>query len=296
VKNIIAPGFSVVNDVYPKIFSLYDDINRLKNFYPIGCSFQHPSPSLNTYSEVPYNNASIDFLKKVVDISGPLPCRDALIVKMLSERFGIDAYYSGDLAIYDEEFLNKTYSPPKSINSIVVTLQHHLKYIEQSIELMKKLKHRFPQAKLYVAHHGKPKAISATIAARANELGYQTLNIYGGAANIEKYKDIDLHVGYRLHGHIAFLRYRKPSFLMVEDARAFGFSQTQGTQIGCIQALDPITEAPNDDAPNHMLQLINESIDSNFTAFQQTFDFVDHTYNSQISPYFDKLAEQTLNF
>ena len=46
------------------------------------------------------------------------------------------------------------------------------------------------------------------------------------------YRDCCLHIGYRCHGHILFLRNRRPSFLIAEDSRGIGFLRTNGHNMG----------------------------------------------------------------
>lgn len=290
VKHIIAPGFSVANGVYPGLFPLYTDLGRLTNFHPVGCSFQHPIPSRDSFNAALYDEQTKDFLKLVVDRAGPLPCRDQLIVDMLTHQLGIPAYYSGDMAIYDAQYLATSFKPPREIKSLVFTVQHHLHYLEQSVELLKRIKAAFPGAKLYVALHSKPNSVSSTVAARASQLGFETLHQYKDIANLETYKAIDLHIGYRLHGHICFLRYRKPSILMVEDARSFGFAQTQGTAVGCFDAFDTDKGEPDAAAPARAMDFLRGEIAQGFQGYRPVFNFIDQTYRETVEPYFRSLA------
>lgn len=152
IRNLIAPGFSVSDSVYPGLFGLYSDLNRLPEFFPIGCSFQHTIPSHETFERYEYSAETLRFLKFIADRSGPLPCRDQLIVELL-RRHGIAAVYSGDLAIYDEQRIGMAFVPPDEIRSVVFTIQHHERYEAQSFGLLALIKVRFPDAKLYVAFH-----------------------------------------------------------------------------------------------------------------------------------------------
>ena len=42
------------------------------------------------------------------------------------------------------------------------------------------------------------------------------------------YDESDIHIGYRVHGHLRFLAARKPSVLLEEDGRGGGFTQVLG--------------------------------------------------------------------
>lgn len=293
VRSLIAPGFSVSNDTYPGLFPLYTDLNRLKNFFPIGCSYQNIIPSENSFYENPYNENTQEFLEMLANKFGPIPCRDDLIVNRL-KKFNIPAVYSGDMVLFDEDYIDTNFMPPSQIKTLVFTIQHHLHYLEQSIALLKEIKKYFPKTKLYIAMHSVPSASARTVSDRANQLGYETLKLYGDVANLERYNEIDLHIGYRLHGHITFLRKRKPSILMVEDARAFGLSRTKGTAHGCIDAYNPEIADIDENAPKKAMEFIDEQVLSNFSDYNHIFDFIDATYKSFISPYFDKIAKTTL--
>ncbi|TRM53559.1 polysaccharide pyruvyl transferase family protein [Achromobacter sp. LC458] len=291
LRSIIAPGFSVLDETYPKLFGLYSDIERLRDFYPIGCSFQHTLPAHSAFHEHRYGEATLAFLKMVVGRSGPLPCRDQLIVDMLMKN-GIDALYSGDLAIYDEDRIGTQFSAPRSIKSIVVSVQHHDRYDDQSFELLRQVKARFDSARLFIAMHSKPNKRSLKVVAFAAGLGFETLSLSGDVENLRAYDAIDLHIGYRLHGHIAFLRQRKPSVLLIEDARSFGLANTPGTAVGCFDALSMDTMAGDIEVPGRVLEYVEAQIKNGFSDYNSVFEFVDATYATVIKPYFDKLAKK----
>ena len=285
IHAIVAPGFSVANNVYPDLFKLYKDLKRLPRFYPIGCSFQHIIPSYASFEEYEYNTTTLDFLKFITEHSGALHCRDKLIVQLL-ERYNIPALYSGDMVLFDENYLHQTFVPPKTIKSIVFTIQHHPKYLEQSLILLDFIKKTFPDIKYYVAFHSKPGKMPLEVAHYAQNLGFELLHLYGDFKNLEIYNNIDLHIGYRLHGHITFLRKRKPSILMIEDARAFGFAHTQGTHHGTIEALCLKTMSADMTAPEKAMDFLKTQIKNDFLDYHNVFSFIDETYNDVVKPFF----------
>ena len=66
------------------------------------------------------------------------------------------------------------------------------------------------------------------LALTAGELGYEVMDTSYGLEKVSFYEECDLHVGYRVHGHIYFLAKRKPSFLIHEDGRGRGASEALG--------------------------------------------------------------------
>jgi hypothetical protein len=294
IKSIVAPGFSVSNDVYPSLYRLFSDLDRLPEFYPVGCSFQHPIASQKSFDTYEYNRETIDFLQFIVKRSGPLPCRDQLIVDML-QRYDIPALYSGDLVLFDKNYLNTLFTPPETVESVVFTIQHHAKYREQSFKVLEVIRDQFPEAKKYVSFHSKVGPYPREIADFAVGMGFDELHLYGDASNLDIYDNIDLHIGYRLHGHISFLRRRKPSVLLVEDARSFGFARTQGTSIGCFDALDERTERPSLSVHRIIAEYVDYQLKNGFSGYRGVFGFIDKTYEGVISPLFDKLAAKIEN-
>jgi len=291
-RSIIAPGFSISNGVYPELFRLYTDLTRLPDFFPIGCSFQHPEPSRQAFETYEYSKDTLSFLTFITDRSGPLPCRDQLIVE-LAQRHGIPAVYSGDMAIYDESVIASKFIAPSAIGSVVFTIQHHSHYEAQSFKLLGLVKARFPEAKLYVAFHSKIGPQSQKIADYAVALGFTELHLYGDVKNLNVYDSIDLHIGYRLHGHISFLRRRKPSVLLVEDARSFGLAHTAGTDVGCFEALTLETMEADMAVPDIAMAYIDSQIKDCFNDYHRLFSFVDSTYIEFVRPFFDRLAQKT---
>lgn len=292
VRNIIAPGFSISDGVYPKLFSLYSDLDRLPNFYPIGCSFQHTIPSRSSFESYIYSKKTLSFLHFIASRYGALPCRDQLIVELL-QRYDTRSVYSGDLALYDDDKVNTVFYPPKEINAVVFTIQHNNRYEQQSFQLLNMIKNEFPKARCYVAFHSIAGPNPKKIAEFAVELGFSELHLYGDVRNLTIYDNIDLHIGYRLHGHIAFLRRRKPSILMVEDARSYGLAHTQGTDVGCFEALSLDTLEADLKAPTRAMGFLREQIQEGFSEYQRAFLFIDKTYNNFVEPYFINLANNT---
>jgi len=289
IKYILAPGFSVSNEVYPNLYALYTNLDNLPNFFPIGCSFQHISPSHEVFESNKYSENDNSFFYKIKEkMDYPFLCRDGLITDMLAKN-GIEALYSGDMAIYDEDYLNDEFNPPENINSIVFTIGHHEKYENQAYCLLILIKHKFSNPKLYVSYHSKVNSRSKKIGNFAISLGYEEIFMFGDVNNLEFYNDIDLHIGYRLHGHISFLRRRKPSILLVEDARSYGFANTKGTHIGCFNALNSDQSIDNT-VPLEVIKFVENQIENQFKVYNEMFSFIDKTFNDVLLPILNNLV------
>lgn len=290
VASILAPGFSVNEGTYPLLYALYSDISRLKGFFPVGCSFQHPEASPAIYNNFTYSEATLAFLRRVEENTGPIPCRDAGIVNIL-QRHGIRSCYMGDLALYDRAYLFKTFVAPRCISSVAFTVQHNAKYKRQSFLVLNAIRRIFPKAALYVVHQSKVNRYSQKIAEYAVGLGYVEKDLSGAVENLAFYDDIDLHVGYRLHGHISFLRRRKPSFLIAEDSRSFGIINTPGLCVGGIPALDNSGEVDGE-LHKKLSVMIKQELSNGFRSFYPVFKFIDESYVNSVVPYFDGFARE----
>ncbi len=122
-------------------------------------------------------------------------------------------------------------------------------------------------------------------------LGYVEKDLSGAVENLAFYDNIDLHVGYRLHGHISFLRRRKPSFLIAEDSRSFGIINTPGLCVGGVPALDDSGEVDGE-LHKKLSVMIKKELSSGFRSFYPVFKFIDESYVNSVVPYFDGFARE----
>lgn len=290
VQNIFAPGFSIVPGTYQKNYRLFKDLDRLKsfNFFPTGCSYQHFLPSDISFNKDLYDSDSVSLLKYLNKLTGPLPVRDKKIERLMSD-LGVESFYSGDLVLFDPDVINTNYMGIEKVESLAFSIQHKAKYIGQSISIMKALIKAFPDTKIYITFHGEENSVTEEIRQFAINYNIECIALSGESQNLSFYDKIDFHVGYRLHGHISFLRRRKPSVLLVEDARAYGFAKTGGTSLGCFQAMDG--EMVSDKVEFDVLKFIENASSTNFIEYKALFDFIDCQYSEIVEPYFRQVGK-----
>ena len=292
IKNIFAPGFSVSNDTYQKNYKLFPDEKKIYeyNFIPFGCSYQHYLPEFTSFDKSNYNNEGINFLKELANKTGPLPCRDELIHVMMS-KIGVPSYYSGDLVLFDSDYIGMSYTGLNKIKSVAFSIQHKKKYVPQSIELLTKLREYFSKdVEIFVTFHGAENEITDLIRTEADKLNISCVSLSGNSNKLHFYDNIDLHIGYRLHGHISFLRRRKPSILMIEDARSFGFANTDGTSFGCFNALED--KKINNKVITEVIDFLTKQEKTDFMNYINIFNFIDKLYISKISSAFKTITKQ----
>ncbi|CAG21084.1 polysaccharide pyruvyl transferase family protein [Photobacterium profundum] len=292
IENILLPGFSVVPNTYDENYKLFSDGEKINsyNFQPFGCSYQDIRHDEHAFKGDNYDQKSIQFFKNIAEKNGPIPCRDQLITSML-ESVGIPAYYCGDLVLFDPEVINIPFKPNYSIKKVAFTVQHNRKYINQSLDLLEKVHAYFGKdIELTVTFHSNENEVTDTVKKKATELGIPCKLLAGDSINLSFYDEFDFHIGYRLHGHISFLRRRKPSILIMEDTRAFGFGNTKGTDVGCFYGSKD--GEPDKSVPQDVINYIEEHNKNGFIVFREVFNWIDTTYIRTVEPYFKALAKR----
>ncbi len=289
--SIVAPGFSVSNNTYPSLFPLFDDLDRMEYFFPIGCSYQSPIPYADAFKPGQYNKITLEFLRGMAERFGPFPCRDQLIADLLTQH-KIPAFLMCDLVLFDDAMIGRDLNFPEDIRSIAISLQHHTRYLEQVIDIMKLVRRRFTKAKCYVTLQSAQNNMYKIMSHRAEEIGFETVDLSGPAINLEFYNQIDLHIGYRLHGHVYFLRKRKPSILLVEDCRSYGFSRTSDLNVGCIDAYDSKKGEPDDLAPAKAMAFLDHQLSIKFADYEKPLALIDHIYSTVVSEHFNILGDK----
>jgi hypothetical protein len=140
---------------------------------------------------------------------------------------------------YEHESLGVAIRVPSAVSRIVFTPPAQTMFFEQSKRLLAGVIDRFPGAEVICAFHRGIQADPYTSRSEAQLLqehadfaeraGALVEDVSYDLAGIDSYRDADLHVGYRLHAHLFFLRVRKPTIIMEEDGRARGAAEALGT-------------------------------------------------------------------
>jgi hypothetical protein len=163
--------------------------------------------------------------------------RDLPSLEVLA-RNGIDGVMTGCPVWYHLDSLGKPLTVPSQIRRLVFTPPEQRVFHEQSREVLRGLRAAIPDAEIIVAFHRGLEADEFTrpavaevlkgYAAFARGLGCRVEDVSRDLTRIAFYDDCDLHVGYRLHGHLHFLSKRRPSVLLEEDGRGRGATETLG--------------------------------------------------------------------
>lgn len=285
---ILAGGPGYQPDFYPGV---YPDLNRILNegipFYPMG-----PGWKGMCETEYEFTEPSKDMLRRIhndIEIGG---ARD-IPTKRVVEELGIDnVKLTGCPAWHDLNRDQESFTPPNSIDSIVVSSPSRgsYSYGPQWIYLMYRLSKEFPNAEKYCSFHqglgsgsgyNNKKTIlyNKWIAEIARKFGFKIIDMGGKPELYEKYRQIDLHVGYRVHGHIPFLANGQPSFLIHQDGRGLGVSESLNTMAVDVSGFGrTVVKSPVDD----ILRNIKRNLNNGFKDFNRVDEALSEARNNMI--------------
>jgi hypothetical protein len=237
---LLCGGPAYQTNFYPGIYPLVENLSRIKvPIIPLGLGWKGFPGDEATLENYTFTSSSITLLKKIHAEARVTSCRDYLTKRVLAKNGFNNAMMTGDPAWYDLTRIGKSFEVPSDVKSIIVSTPANSIYHSQSIALAKALKKLFPRAEILCTfHHGWENStyLSSEKAAVFRHLkeafensGFETITIAADLGMMEElYRTADFHVGYRLHAHLFFLSQRKPSFLLEEDGRGRGASETIG--------------------------------------------------------------------
>ena len=233
---VIGGGPGIQEDMYPSTYPLVKILDDIKTpIVTLGVGWKGvPGDSLTIYRDYTISSQSIALLQKMKAIG----VRDIYTSRTL-KRMGIsNVSFNGCPVWYDQRYIGKRMDIPKKISQIVITPSQNALFHGQSVDLVKEVRSLFPQATIYVSFHRgiepdkyTSQSESTNIKKMVSEMKQYNVIIKDTSYNLENiafYEECDIHLGYRLHAHIDFLSMRKPSFLLHEDGRGNGFSDTIG--------------------------------------------------------------------
>lgn len=228
---LIIPHFAIRDPgMYPETYKLVKDLKKIKiPIFPLGAGWKGFPGDYNTASTLRYSQKTVNFLKYVSNQVETVLCRDFFTCQILKNHGIENTVMGGDIAWQDFDMMGKEMNRKDTINKLVFTTPHAPWYNEQAKNTLKMLSELFPNASKICAMHSGFGLEDDEVGKYANKVGFDVIDVSKDLEKIEFYKQCDLHVGYRLHAHIFFLRNRNPSVLLHEDGRGSGFTYTVGT-------------------------------------------------------------------
>ena len=290
-KGILMPGFAIRLNMYDSIYKLtpnLDDINI--PYIPIGAGEgTFPSTVTNIITNR-YNKKTIKFLK-YISLHSPagIGCRDPLVMKQFKYNGINNVEFVGDCAYYDIQMIHKPLKYNGTINTIVFTEPHMSIYKQQVYGIIDLIAKLFPKARKIYSLHSKLNGLRTMYSKYASKYDFEIIQSYSSNKKLDIYKNCDLHIGYRVHGYISFLRYRIPAVLLIEDSRGLGQSYSFNN-IGCFKAfvVNSNKMIPDMNLPSKVEKYIKSCITTNFVDYNGAIDIIDNTYNNNMLPFIKK--------
>lgn len=232
---VLAGGPGLAPHFYPRVFPLTSDIRAMNTpVLPLALGWSgrpkgHPE-------QFNFDASSTAALEDIHSTIGWSSVRDELTADIMRRANVGMVEMTGCVAWYDLDHLGRSVDPPSAVGDVVVTTPASVLLAPQCGQLLRAAAARFPDArKRCVFHRGiehaadSKRASSAAnrlIRAVARRYDWEIVDAAGDLDAISFYSSADLHIGYRVHAHLAFLSAHRPSLLLEEDGRAAGQAVT----------------------------------------------------------------------
>lgn len=280
---VVIAGGPAYNDNFHEV---YPSLNRILDaalpVYPLGPGWKGTDES--TYQ---FDSPALSLLEKIHDRIEFSGVRDLPTKRVLSNHGITNVELVGCPAWYDLDHLNDEFTKPSSIDSIVIStaVPRSRYYRKQFRYLLKRFSEEYDDADLYCSFHRGIQWDDHTSFIRslhlkrfrrtANHHGYTVINPAYQPEKLEQYREFDLHVGYRVHGHIYFLAMRQPSYLLQVDGRGTGVSESLCTPgdvaaFGADSYQEPVEK---------VLQNIEEDQQNGFNGFDDVAAAIDERHD-----------------
>lgn len=278
---VIAGGPAYSEEFYPRIYPCLEKVLELGTpVIPLGLGWNGRNEE-----SFEFDQESVEMIKKIhseIEFSG---VRD-IITKRLLKRHIDNVKLVGCPAWYNKlDKIGDKIGENNDIESIAITTPAGTEYRKQFEYLMKKLSKEYEDKNLYCCFHRGIYRDEHTdfmeslyhrwLKYKAEKLGFEIVNMAYSPEKLDLYDDIDMHIGYRVHGHISFLTRRKPSYLVQEDGRGEGFSESVNLNSD-VKGFDVTTHKEPIDK---ILENIENDMENNFEQFNQTFGDMDSRFN-----------------
>lgn len=176
-----------------------------------------------------FSESTCDLLKKVNDRAQVFTTRGVL-TQNFCRNIGIgQAELDGDVAFYDHRFDGRKFVSGKDIDRVLISDPHRASaYLPALKVLYEGVSELFPKANISVVQHGVNDAVGEFC--RSNRIDcvkiYEDKNM-----GLDIYDEADLHLGFRVHGHVSALKRKKYSYLLEQDGRGCDYGLTLDRKI-----------------------------------------------------------------
>lgn len=329
---ILLLGLEIQPDnTWPDQYRLADDIDDIEPpLIPISSSYSFFPGDVSELKKQALGPGTKTLLDRIMSDrpDSPIQVRDRWVGRVL-ERNGYETVLTGDPGWYDMEYIGREFHRPTDIDKLVFTTPHSYLFRDQAEELLRTLGRRFDEADRIVSLHSGTRPIDRSLLDTARKSGWRVHHASHETRHLELYRDSDLHVGYRLHGHLAHLRWRRPSIILAEDSRVRGLTETFGTGgvtafvprgpsglggglrrfsatrpgiathlllkkgglVDTIPHNSPFKATANPDAVDQVLEFIEAQLSNGWSDFSHIKEVIDETYEDAMRPHLRRVLQ-----
>lgn len=230
---ILTGGPALQPGIYPAVYDL--DLNKI-NVPVIGFGLGWKAGLGKSPKDFSFSEDSQGFLDSLK--TSPFSVRDEASFELMQNQGFERLVMTGCPAWFDLEQIDKEFSHPESINSVVISAPAVPN--RQLIKLARLISKKYPKAQKTLLFQA---GFESTHSKKANEYTKKLRNIRlrlalsgwkaeSAEADAPKMMTVlgeaDLHIGYRVHSHLFMLSQKKLSVLIAEDARGESQNKTLG--------------------------------------------------------------------
>jgi hypothetical protein len=209
-----------------------------------------------------------DLLKALGERSVFFSTRGYLTQRLL-EELNVRSEFAGDVAFYQPLFSARRFEPLSSVTRIAVSDPHYAEEYGNSFRyLIAGLRKQFPDASIDMLVHGVNEPARAL--AQQADVPFVEMYLRDGLSTYDRY---DLHVGYRIHGHVSALSRRIPSYLLEQDDRGSDYGAAFSRRISFASHRGTSGErkkvVADGDAPPPPRQILTSPVDVLLSVLRQ---------------------------
>jgi hypothetical protein len=186
-----------------------------------------------------FTENDLELLQRVSNVARIFTTRGALTQAFCNYHKLSKATFSGDVAFLDPRYESRQFKKLERVERIVISDPHHGEvYVPVFRALVARLQNLFPTAQIECVLHG----VNPSIETVCLEMGLAVHPIHLNPENgLDIYENYDLHVGFRVHGHVSALKRRLPSYLLEQDGRGtdYGLSFSRKMTVPCYRVARP---------------------------------------------------------
>jgi hypothetical protein len=242
---VIFACLAIRRDMVPKIYNMREAVDAVRvPFVPLasGTNLRPAELAVDAVAaRTEFDQGTADFVRAVAAKSETFSCRGEATYNV-ARSFGVsNGAMTGDVAFYEPRFNGLKFKARRGIERIALTTPHQPQiYADQFNELLDQCRERFPKAEITVVVHGLTEWLDPQRVAQA---GASLREIYTEDLDaLDIYSDFDVHIGFRVHGHVSALKRRIPSYILATDGRGYDYGMT--LRLGTIWNAWRIVPAP----------------------------------------------------